>query len=423
MLYEEQAAELLRRCEALAGRELVQTRGNLSNSSTRAEAVWELLVLEAVSQLGPVECESLQGGPDIRLQMPSGRWLSIEVTYLHRRFEKEEHRCQAVLTWVAEAERTIAPRVSIETSFERAKDHPAGARLVLPLEHERRRFLARPDVAAFLSAVRAHPSVRHEKRLSDYSITLRSRPRALVNDEYGHSSSPVLESPKIAAEHAAFRALRSKIEQHKVDEPYLVCIGSDVSRVLSDGLSGFNVRLQDALGAAVRPSGRLSAVLVVTIETKMPILAPLTRRAEPALFCVSECKHPLSSEEVSVLRLVDLNRWRFTFPLQRRETEPRHRRPRVSGGFKLSDSARGTMKVTVPAPVLVDVLAGKTTLLDELGRKEGGFGQSVHGLLQKGWAVVGCKFMPANLEQALGAAIELELAPAHHAVFWRERDT
>jgi hypothetical protein len=110
MLYEEQAAELLRRCEALAGRTLHQLRGNLAKASTRAEAVWELLVVEAASQLGEVECEAPHGGPDIRLLMPSGRWVSVEVTYLHPRFEGEQRRWRLVTGWMAEAESTIGPR-------------------------------------------------------------------------------------------------------------------------------------------------------------------------------------------------------------------------------------------------------------------------------------------------------------------------
>lgn len=65
MLKEEQVAELLRRCEAVAGRVLKQTRGNLRRAETRAAAVWELIVLEAVSQLGRVELESPVGGPDV----------------------------------------------------------------------------------------------------------------------------------------------------------------------------------------------------------------------------------------------------------------------------------------------------------------------------------------------------------------------
>lgn len=57
MLKEEQAAELLRRCESIAGRALKQTRGNLRRAETRAAAVWELVVSEAVAQLGRVELE------------------------------------------------------------------------------------------------------------------------------------------------------------------------------------------------------------------------------------------------------------------------------------------------------------------------------------------------------------------------------
>ncbi|MGE4053098.1 MAG: hypothetical protein AB7F38_18650, partial [Piscinibacter sp.] len=82
MLSEEQAAELLRRCEAIAGRGLKALRGRLSSPEGRLAAVWEMLVVDASSRLGKVEYESADGGPDIRLQLPSGRWVWIEATFL-----------------------------------------------------------------------------------------------------------------------------------------------------------------------------------------------------------------------------------------------------------------------------------------------------------------------------------------------------
>lgn len=136
MLIEEQVAELLRRCEALAGRELKQVRGNLRNAATRAEAVWELLVMEAVAKLGRIEVESSQGGPDIRLELPTGRWASIEVTYLHPRFEDEERRSAMVARWIHDVASSLGPDApEIRCDFQGDSKHLAGPRRKLPLEH------------------------------------------------------------------------------------------------------------------------------------------------------------------------------------------------------------------------------------------------------------------------------------------------
>ncbi len=39
-------------------------------------------MVDAASRLGPVQYESPEGGPDIRLRLPSGRWLWLEATFL-----------------------------------------------------------------------------------------------------------------------------------------------------------------------------------------------------------------------------------------------------------------------------------------------------------------------------------------------------
>ena len=82
MLTEEQAAELLRSCERIAGRELRGLRGRLKSPEGRLAAVWEMLVVDAAAQLGTVEYESPAGGPDIRLKLPTGRWVWIEASFL-----------------------------------------------------------------------------------------------------------------------------------------------------------------------------------------------------------------------------------------------------------------------------------------------------------------------------------------------------
>jgi hypothetical protein len=424
LLYEEQAAELLRRCEALVGRTLHQVRGNLRKSSSRAEAVWELLVLEAVSQLGKVDHESATGGPDIRLQMPSGRWVSIEVTYLHPRFEEEERRCRLVTRWMAEVERRIGPsRVALECSFDGGRATPSGTRLTLPSEHERKQFMGKPELASFVAAVRQRPKELHRVAVSGYDVVVTSRPRVSEKDRSTTSSRPALDAPKVPKEHGAFRALRAKLAQHNVDEPHVVCIGSDVSRVLARREVGNGVTLEQALSAAVRKSGRLSAVVVVSIESQMPILSGVVRHAHTTIFPVAECRHPLAPDDLRHLTTLDLNRWKYSFSLPRRELPPQHRHPKVSGPMSIGSAGQGAMKLTIPASLLVDVLAGRKTLLEDYGGEEGLFSAKVRTYIREGWTIVGCTFLAGNIEQARSAMVELELAPPHLAVFWdRDRD-
>jgi hypothetical protein len=60
MLKQDQAAELLHRCELVLSQRLTQVRANLSNPALRASAVWELLCIDAFAQIGSVTTKLLK---------------------------------------------------------------------------------------------------------------------------------------------------------------------------------------------------------------------------------------------------------------------------------------------------------------------------------------------------------------------------
>lgn len=419
MLKEVQVAELLRRCEAIVGRVLKQVRGNLRKAATRAEAVWELVVVEAAAQIGQVEYESAQGGPDVRLELHTGRRVSIEVTYLNPRFDDSERRSAMVARWMHDAAASMGPNPpEIRCDFHGDDNHPAGPQRTLPLEHERKRFLASAEVATFLAAVAARPTEVHQKRLTDYSVTLTASPRPPGSLGFLGWGGSLQEAPIVVDEHAAYRALRAKLRQHKVDEPHLVCIGSDVSRALSSGIPSPGIRLEDALGAAVRNSGELSGVLVVNIEQAAHLWHGISRTARCTAYPVAGCRHPLTEEEWRFILKLDFNRWKYTFPLSRREVLPQHRHRHLTGSLKFASTSGGPVKLAIPASVLVDILAGRKALLDDYGGPEDQLGRSVAMCLQEGWSVVACRFEAGDTQQAIAPSIVLELAPPHDPVFW-----
>ncbi len=419
MLNEEQVAELLRICEAVSGRELKQNRGNLRKASTRAEAVWELIVAEAASQLGRVEYESVQGGPDIRLALPTGRWVSIEATYLHPRFEDEDQRSSMLVSWMHEAVVSLVPNPpEIRCEFSGDDSHPAGPKRTLPREHERKRFLASTEITAFLAEIAARPNAIHQLKLKNYSATLIASPRKPGSHGFLTWGGPLQEAPKIVDEHAAFRAVRAKLRQHKVDEPHIVCIGSDVSPALSNNMHGFGIRLEHALGASVSKSGELSGLLIVNVEQKHSFGQGIVRFARSTAYPVARCRYPLTEEEWEFIRRFDCNRWKYTFPLARKEVPPAHRHRNVTGSFVYSSTVGGNVKFTVPAYVLVEVLAGRQQLLEDYGGPEEQPGNHLMKCLQSGWAIVGCRYQEGDVKQAQAATVEIELAPPHDPVFW-----
>lgn len=75
------------------------------------------------------------------------------------------------------------------------------------------------------------------------------------------------------------------------------------------------------------------------------------------------------------------------------------------------------MKLTIPAYVLTDVLAGRKGLLDEY-RDGNTLGGVVMNCLAEGWSVVGCEFHGGDIQRGKAPMVELELAPPHEPVFW-----
>lgn len=416
MLKEEQAAELLRRCEVLAGFTLPQVRGRLRNAASRAAAVWELLVVDAASRIGKVEYESPSGGPDIRLQMPSGRWVWIEVAYLYPRFWREEKRSRTLEKWVREQAKHMfgqhAKRISC--SFHGDVDNPAGPVRRLPAEHERSKFLADQEVIDFFRCAQASPNSRFDTPLTRYTVTLTALPEGASAASLG--GGLVQEVAKTVQQHAVFRILRQKRKQHNLEEPRLVCIGSDASPALSSlgGRTGPGIR--HAVDAAFRASQGLSGALVVQIENNFEIFAGgLKTHAAATLWLNERSRNPLELDEQRFLQRLNFNHWRLSFSvLTPYEPEDNFHLRRVGGTLSLSIEA-SRMKITIPCPVLVDALVGRKTMAQSFGLDSN---EMVIRYLQEGWTIAGCVFQEANLERGLAASIILELTAPHDPVFW-----
>ena len=96
-----------------------------------------MLVTEAIAQLGHVSIEAPEGGPDVHLQLPSGRAVWVEVTYVHPRFEKQDRVADLVVDWLRKAvEKRFGPETQLGVEYRNDEMKPAGPTLRLPQENE-----------------------------------------------------------------------------------------------------------------------------------------------------------------------------------------------------------------------------------------------------------------------------------------------
>lgn len=151
MLQDEQAAELLARCENILGHELINIRGELAKAQGRAGAVWELLSIEAADEIGALEHAPDEGSrPDICLRIHSSQPIYIEVTFLHERFAENYRKERQVDEWLKEeARKRNISQSKVTCTFSLDKNHSR----VLPDQHEKKIFLQQPEVQKFFGYI------------------------------------------------------------------------------------------------------------------------------------------------------------------------------------------------------------------------------------------------------------------------------
>ncbi|MHC4605274.1 MAG: hypothetical protein ACYS6W_18310 [Planctomycetota bacterium] len=159
MLKDDQAAELLRRCESIAGKKLSQVRGNLGQPQTRASAVWELLVLEAFSTIGKVEYEPEgESCPDVMLIGDDIGAVWIEAAFLYPRFWRNDRKSDEIVRWIYELlNKNKIAAFKVSYHFHGDDANKAGPTKKLPQLHEKKSFLGCPELSAFLARIEHAP--------------------------------------------------------------------------------------------------------------------------------------------------------------------------------------------------------------------------------------------------------------------------
>jgi hypothetical protein len=272
MLKDEQAAELLIRCEKAAGKTLSQIRGNLQHAETRAAAVWERLVMDAAAAIGPIEDEPKFGNShDILFHLPQGQPVWIEATFLHPRFWREERLSHEIVLWFCEeAGRRGIPPHKIHLRLDGDMNNEAGPVRVLPKQHEKKKFLNEPIILKFLDDVKSNPSNECICSLPNCSIGIHYLPAAQgPHITFGGLAQEV---PKTIKEHSVYRLLRDKARQYCVNDPLIICIGSNQSRVISSSPASGHTTLNDAVNKAFEEYNLLSACYTISIRSGVFIL-------------------------------------------------------------------------------------------------------------------------------------------------------
>lgn len=410
MLFEEQVAELLRRCEKLVGKELSQIRGDLKSAQTRGAAVWELLVIEASSHMGALQHEPRKNGTlDIQVTRPDGRTIWVEATYLKPRFLEQERRSDAVKTWFfQEASRREIPLAKISIHFN-GRTTLAGTARNLPELNERQQFLKDEEVQSFFKAIESQPKDCHTCALSRYTVSVTYIPTA--QGPWLSSSGLAMESSKSVKQHALYMKLKKKAGQVSLEEPVIVCVGGDSSPALSQIRAPGSSSIKDAVAAAFRECSSLSAVVLVSIGIA---IGSLERQATVQVWVNNSTKYPLSDEEIELLNQMNFNRWNYTYPFANWDQSGTD--PPMAGTLTTKVSAM-EIEIEIPASILIEFLAGRTCLSKSYKWEDPYMSRA----LEEGWSIAACSLKNGNVEFAQAPKIVLKLVSPSR-VFGVKRD-
>lgn len=415
MLKEDQAAHLLKRCESLAGQRLSKIRGELRKPGGRAAAIWELLCMEAFAQIARLTHEpDRQSRPDLVLSISGADDLWVEIAYLYPQNWKNERRARDLCLWIyqkAAASRIPAFKISVRICGNAG--NTTGSVCKLPEQYEKVAVLQSGPFCAFFDRIAADPQIGFEIALTPYTVLLTYAPAA--TGPYVTGGGVVEESPTNIREHALFRALQKKLKQHNPPGPYVVCVGSDQNLALSQHSRSFGIGESEAIAEIFQLGSRISAVLVVSIETPISIEESRERVAVAyaRLYQNPNAARGLAREHYDALMRLDFNRWAFYFRLEKWAPHKEEMFTR-SGGPLVMGYENGNIELRVPSTILVDCLAGRAALKDHYPDSPGA---KLLTCIEDGWDVIGCSFEPQEIEKGLSSRVTLVLAPPSERVF------
>ena len=417
MLREHQVRFLLEHGERIVGFPLTQIRGKLKTKRQVRHAIWELVLLDSASELGPVayEPKSATGvSPDLYLNVDSGIWL--EAAYLEPRHAETLARQEAFTNHIRKTSRDAGIRPgSIQRHFHGEKVD-AGFRVILPAAHELPAFFRREAVRGFFAAIAADPQrgLGLDLRAEGADVTLTYTPGPL-GQVVTVGGGPVLEAPRIIEEHAIYRVLDNKGAHYRsagLMQPLIVCIVSEENPTARRMTSPLLPSSADAIAAAFARRPLLSGVLLVSLEWRPSVFGlPTSRQAHARIYFNDRARFPLSRSGQELLMRLRFDRVDYGDSWNEWEDArtARERLLRLGGTLTYRETANGGYAVSFPAHELVHVLGGAETAEKFAAQYRFDSGENpLQRAAAEGRAIVNIRLLPHNPRGQEPQMVEIE---------------
>lgn len=410
MLKEEQVSELLIECERIVGQRLGQIRGNLTRPENRSAAIFELLAIQAFAALGKVEYEPFPNSPDIRLTLPDGNQVWVEVAFLYDKYWKQERQSRELTM----AMRTHAQNKGIapEKISLRFTGVPtaAGYERRLPEQQDLKQFFKGEYARDLFERIRSAPLEPFTVEHPTFSFQVSYVPSATS----GSGGGLVQEAPKDPKQHQLYKIVKRKASQHAVDGMRIVCVGSDSSRALVRSSAPAVINAEEAIRLAFSETTSVGCVITVEIKHVLQAFSQLQKLAHPWLYLNSRAKVPMSTGVLGALQQLHFNRWKYSFELNQYQTPDKGLGRKLLGSIRMT-TGNNNMSLEIPSALLVEVLAGREKLLEG----ELGMDSMLANFLSGDYRVENCSLIPANAQAGEGAKVKIGFVLDFDALFER----
>jgi hypothetical protein len=114
---------------------------------------------------------------------------------------------------------------------------------------------------------------------------------------------------------------------------------------------------------------------------------------------------------------MNFNRWKYTYPLQKWESQDAKIPRRVSGSLTWRPGLM-SIEVEIPTDIVVDALAGKTSITEAFSLPQD---HEITRALMEGWQVMSCRMVEGDVASGEASKLILELVPPPLAAFWPKK--
>jgi hypothetical protein len=446
MISEKQAEFLLMECEKALGYPLKGLRKRLAYHDKPYSNLWELITLYCSLSLGSIIHEPEENCPDICITYGTKSHLWLESTYIYSKSKQKTNNITDFIRWILDKLKlmdiTFASGIHVDLAA-----HNKSKALAIPNKSRWKEIIRYPSWYYFVNILKnTNPAkIGWICPIGNVIIKLSKT----YHQRTVSVGLPSIKEPTTPEQHPVYKEIKKKAEQAKkwnslgkIYQPLVLCIGAsentwEINSAPSTGVSlyqaiysallnvqGMNSAVQTNItkridGKRLDVSGakHISAVVVVTIETKFQISHPSFYRVpKSSLFVNDQAAHILTPEEIHLLQQIRFDciewgpgweAWERPPGTRRSDNTPISRIKKQWGKISMRNLKNGAFEVELPTNVIAKLLSGDITHEDLHQQYSNDLANALESAVKQGQHIIGCEYVSSNPKSRLQDCIRL----------------